>query len=150
MQRPPHPIPYPWDLHIGGCDDPRNLTRIGVGLRAVSNRDPLVAATCPCCGHRPGDGLEGEVRLVEAIETYRPVVLAKPGEDSVLVADNGYETGEGYDDGVPGTMVFECHGCPDGKWCGERWEAPGWLFAWDATDVHDGAAPPIVYESALR
>jgi hypothetical protein len=104
---------WPWDTTVTDPDNPEWFVRLGEGLRAISNRDPLVAATCPFCGNHPGNE-DHEIRMVEAIETYRPVVTRERARnpehypEGHLVAYHGYDTGEGYDDGYPGS-AFRNH-----------------------------------------
>ena len=128
-------------LYVDNADDPTWLVRFGEGMRAVCNRDHVVAATCPFCLGGPSTSAatlrDDRIRLVEAIEVYRPVVV-RDGYNAV--GDDGYHTGEGYDDGIPGTLRFECHHQPpdaDGqpRWCGARWAVPAWWMQavdWDS------------------
>lgn len=46
--------------------------------------------------------------LLEDVTVYRRVTAVKDGK---LVVDGWYQTGEGYDDGTPGTMRVECRKC---------------------------------------
>lgn len=128
--------------YVDNPDNPAWLVRFGEGLRAVCNTDPLIAATCPFCGqqptaHNPKDHRSDRVRIVESIECYRPVVF----RGGRVIGDDGYHTGEGYDDGVHGSQRFECCNpiaLVDGGrrvYCGERWVIPRWLWddiRWDS------------------
>jgi hypothetical protein len=82
------------------------------------------ALRCPRCGN---DGERGELRFVEDIACYRPVVGVK---DGTLQIDGLYRT-DGYDDGT--NMRFECLAqitTEDGRHtcCFHEWPVPAWLY----------------------
>jgi hypothetical protein len=82
----------------------------------------LGAFRCPKCGN---DGSCGEIRFVEDIACYRPVVGVKNGG---LEIDGLYRT-DGYDDDAT-NQRFECRGrLPTEHYdeCGHEWPVPPWL-----------------------
>lgn len=61
---------------------------------------PEIETTLKCpSGHR------GPWRYVEQIEAYRAVGGL---QNNVLSVSGRYDSGEGYDDGIPGTAYLEC------------------------------------------
>jgi hypothetical protein len=75
---------------------------------------------------RSGHG--GPWRYVEQIEVWREVLVV---ESSGLVVAPEWHTGEGFNEGVPGTGYLLCwHRTPHGK-CAERVEIPeGFDIEW--------------------
>jgi len=75
-------------------------------------------------------GHSGPWRYVESIEVWREVMEAKSG---LLRVAPEWHTGEGYDEGVPGTAYLLCWaGMEGGGRCVERVELPdATAIAWE-------------------
>lgn len=69
------------------------------------------------------NGHEGPFVFIEAIEVRRHVLSADSG---LFYMEGGYSTGEGYDDGIPGSEYLQCHhqGPTDKFWCAAEFNLP--------------------------
>lgn len=78
---------------------------------------------CPKCKNDDST----KFRYVEQIEAHRQVTGISGG---VVLVESRYATGEGYDDGIPGTEYFECHNLDDrGHECLHRIPVPEFVKA---------------------
>ena len=82
----------------------------------MSSETHEAALECP-------SGQAGPWRYVEQIEVWREVLSAT---EQGLVIDSEWYSGEGFNEGVPGTGYLLCwYRAPEGR-CGERAARPTW------------------------
>lgn len=74
-------------------------------------------------------GHAGPWRHVEHIEVWREVVEVT---DDAFVVDSEWHTGDGYNDGVPGSAYLMCWASVPGGHCAEQVTLPfGTVIYWD-------------------